>query len=40
MENKVCIDAFFQMVKDNQYKIQYRVMMARYRGKTTCPAHV
>ncbi|MDE6354212.1 MAG: excinuclease ABC subunit UvrA, partial [Prevotella sp.] len=31
------IDAFFQMVKDNQYKIQYRVMMARYRGKTTCP---
>ncbi len=37
MENKVCIDAFFQMVKDNQYKIQYRVMMARYRGKTTCP---
>lgn len=38
MENKVCIDAFFQMVKDNQYKIQYRVMMARYRGKTTCPA--
>lgn len=31
------IDDFFQMVKDNQYKIQYRVMMARYRGKTTCP---
>jgi excinuclease ABC subunit A len=25
------------MVKENQYKIQYRVMMARYRGKTTCP---
>ncbi len=37
MEDKVCIDAFFQMVKDNQYKIQYRVMMARYRGKTVCP---
>lgn len=35
--DKVCIDAFFQMVKENQYKIQYRVMMARYRGKTTCP---
>ena len=34
---KVCIDAFFQMVKDNQYKIQYRVMMSRYRGKTICP---
>ena len=34
---KPCIDQFFEMVKDNQYKIQYRVMMARYRGKTTCP---
>lgn len=33
----VCIDAFFQMVKDNMYKIQYRVMMNRYRGKTVCP---
>ena len=32
-----CIDTFFEMVKENQYKIQYRVMMARYRGKTTCP---
>lgn len=37
MTNKVCIDAFFQMVKDNQYKIQYRVLMSRYRGKTVCP---
>ena len=35
--DKACIDAFFQMVKDNQYKIQYRVMMSRYRGRTTCP---
>lgn len=34
---KVSIDAFFQMVKENQYKIQYRVMLSRYRGKTTCP---
>ncbi|MEE3445277.1 MAG: excinuclease ABC subunit UvrA, partial [Prevotella sp.] len=34
---RVSIDDFFQMVKDNQYKIQYRVMMSRYRGKTTCP---
>ena len=34
---RVCIDSFFQMVKDNQYKIQYRVMLSRYRGKTTCP---
>jgi len=35
--DKVCIDSFFQMVKENQYKIQYRVMMSRYRGKTVCP---
>ena len=32
------IDDFFRMVEENQYKIQYRVMLARYRGKTTCPA--
>ncbi|GAB6119337.1 excinuclease ABC subunit UvrA [Dysgonomonas termitidis] len=32
------IDDFFKMVEENQYKIQYRVMLARYRGKTTCPA--
>ncbi len=31
------IDNFFKMVEDNLYKIQYRVMLARYRGKTTCP---
>lgn len=37
IHDQVSIDAFFQMVKDNQYKIQYRVMMSRYRGKTTCP---
>ena len=36
-KEKPCIDTFFQMVKENQYKIQYRVMLARYRGKTTCP---
>ena len=34
---KACIDSFFQMLEENQYKIQYRVMLARYRGKTTCP---
>jgi excinuclease ABC subunit A len=34
---RVSIDDFFQMVKENQYKIQYRVMMSRYRGKTLCP---
>ena len=36
-KEKPCIDQFFQMVKENQYKIQYRVMLSRYRGKTTCP---
>ena len=36
-KEKPCIDAFFQMVKENQYKIQYRVMLSRYRGKTLCP---
>lgn len=35
--DRVCIDSFFQMVKENQYKIQYRVMMSRYRGRTVCP---
>ena len=32
------INAFFKMLQENQYKIQYRVMLARYRGKTSCPA--
>ena len=36
-EDAVCVDSFFQMVKNNQYKIQYRVMLSRYRGKTVCP---
>ena len=31
------IHAFFKMLEENQYKIQYRVMLARYRGKTLCP---
>ncbi len=31
------IDAFFDYLKQGQYKIQNRVMLARYRGKTTCP---
>lgn len=35
--DKVCIDSFFKMLEENQYKIQYRVMLARYRGKTACP---
>ena len=37
IHDQVSIDAFFQMVTENQYKIQYRVMLSRYRGKTTCP---
>jgi len=32
-----CIDAFFDMLRENQYKIQYRVMLSRYRGKEICP---
>lgn len=31
------IDDFFKFVGENLYKIQYRVMQARYRGKTICP---
>ena len=37
IHESVCIDSFFQMVRDNQYKIQYRVMLSRFRGKTVCP---
>lgn len=33
----VGIDGFFKWVDENQYKIQYRVLKARYRGKTECP---
>jgi len=31
------LDAFFKHVEEKQYKIQYRVMLSRYRGKTICP---
>ncbi len=31
------ITNFFKMVEENLYKIQYRVMLSRYRGKTLCP---
>src|SRR5690606_31118845 len=31
------IDAFFRHLESNSYKIQYRVMLARYRGRTVCP---
>ena len=32
------IDAYFSELEAKTYKIQNRVMLARYRGKTTCPA--
>ncbi len=31
------LNDFFKHLEENQYKIQYRVMLARYRGKTICP---
>ncbi len=31
------LNAFFEFLHQNQYKIQYRVMLSRYRGKTICP---
>ncbi len=31
------LNQFFKMLEENSYKIQYRVMLSRYRGKTTCP---
>jgi len=31
------IDDFFKEVERNLYKVQYRVMLSRYRGRTKCP---
>lgn len=31
------IDAFFREVEQNLYKVQYRVLLSRYRGRTLCP---
>ena len=31
------IDGFFEWVKSKSYAIQFRVLQARYRGKTVCP---
>jgi excinuclease ABC subunit A len=31
------LDSFFEMLESNKYKIQYRVMLSRYTGKTVCP---
>jgi excinuclease ABC subunit A len=31
------IDKFFKHLEEKKYKIQYRVLLSRYRGKTVCP---
>lgn len=31
------LNQFFKYLEENSYKIQYRVMLSRYRGKTICP---
>lgn len=31
------LHAFFKEVEQNLYKVQYRVLLSRYRGKTKCP---
>jgi excinuclease ABC subunit A len=31
------LNAFFEFLESQVYKIQYRVMLSRYRGKTVCP---
>ncbi|MCK6649629.1 MAG: excinuclease ABC subunit A, partial [Bacteroidia bacterium] len=31
------LTAFFKHLEEQAYKIQYRVMLSRYRGKTVCP---
>lgn len=31
------LDYFFQWLEENSYKIQYRILLSRYKGKTTCP---
>ncbi len=31
------LNTFFKYVEEKQYRIQYRVMLSRYRGRTTCP---
>ena len=37
MKGDVCIDLFFAYLNESRYKIQNRVMIARYTGKTECP---
>ena len=36
--NYPSINSFFKMLEENLYKIQYRVMLSRFRGKTLCPS--
>ena len=31
------LDAFFKYLEEKSYKIQFRVMLSRYRGRTSCP---
>jgi excinuclease ABC subunit A len=31
------LNQFFKFLEESSYKIQYRVMLSRYRGKTICP---
>ena len=31
------LNSFFDFLNANQYKVQYRVMLSRYRGRTVCP---
>src|SRR6187455_467908 len=35
--DNIGINAFFKDVESQLYKVQYRVMLSRYRGRTTCP---
>ncbi|MBQ0112921.1 MAG: excinuclease ABC subunit UvrA [Bacteroidales bacterium] len=36
-KNVIGINKFFDLIKKESYKVQYRVQLARYRGRTTCP---
>ncbi|HEX2846592.1 MAG TPA: excinuclease ABC subunit UvrA [Chitinophagaceae bacterium] len=36
-EHALGINAFFKEVEQNLYKVQYRVLLSRYRGRTSCP---
>jgi len=36
-ESILGINNFFKFIEEQSYKIQYRVMLSKYRGKTLCP---